>query len=507
MAQYYLTRSEFKSLKRLPTILSQLERAIRPMRMITEFKLEVPSKSLVYFNAATTYPCAQVGYDYETLETFGDSVMKYLISHILYIQHPEKAEGDLVVLRSQLINNNKLYQLAETAEIYNYITSNQLLLNTWDGQFVDCTKKTLSHNVTKKSLADVLEAIVGACMYTEKGFKNCLKLMDKVKIIPKDIDEKYLKEVYRQCRGFNNSILLTEKDIEQSVLAEKIKLNEILPQRIHIDSSQLCSCPLIAPNSNANKFILNDSHISSLEELLGYTFKNKHLLVIAFTHGSVNSTYSYERQEFLGDALLEIYLVLNIYNINKNNIHSISDINASSVTRAKSLLASNNYLIKICIMFGLYRYLSIDRSGIPPLKQYIDSFDPNQYINEYGEDVIARPKVLSDIVEALIGAIFLDSDLEQCFKCLDLFYRDSLIYIAKYINNIKYSPVAEFDILCKAQFGIPSFHCEAGDGVYTVTISVNGILISTGEAGNKDRAKDIAAINGLEYIKVNGRNI
>ncbi len=58
--------------------------------------------------------------------------------------------------------------------------------------------------------------------------------------------------------------------------------------------------------------MLKDADISRFEQLIGYTFRDKELLIQAFTHSSfvneqkINKHPDYERLEFLGDAVLEM---------------------------------------------------------------------------------------------------------------------------------------------------------------------------------------------------------
>ena len=58
--------------------------------------------------------------------------------------------------------------------------------------------------------------------------------------------------------------------------------------------------------------MLKDADISRFEQMIGYTFRDKELLIQAFTHSSfvneqkINKRPDYERLEFLGDAVLEM---------------------------------------------------------------------------------------------------------------------------------------------------------------------------------------------------------
>lgn len=126
-----------------------------------------------------------------------------------------------------------------------------------------------------------------------------------------------------------------------------------------------------------------------VEETIGYKFKNKSLLDKALTHRSYtkNPFYSNELLEFLGDAVLELivseYLVKNFLNMREGEL---SKIRAASV--------NSDVLAEISKKLKLYEFCKLGK-------------------NEKQKNIALNKKILEDLFEALIGAIYLDSNLEN----------------------------------------------------------------------------------------------
>jgi endoribonuclease Dicer len=487
-ALFYMNTKELELFKKLPSILHQLEWSVQSVDLAFSYNLSIDHKlDIGHFKSALTYPCCQLGYDYEKLETLGDSAIKFVISFVLYYKYPDYNEGQLQTKRSGLVCNHRLYGLAYKGEIYNYINSKQTTVKDWVVPFK--SKICLTENkITKKSLADVLEAVIGACALSQKCFYNVLTLMDKFEIIPKDYEDMCFDEIYTKCKVIEEyEHFITESELEVNI-PETVKLADLIPIQ-----------PQYIKDKVGKFTIVKTENIELLErEVLGYTFNTKQLLVAALTHGSAKEATNYERLELLGDAILEYFIVFNLYKIHKDKLDE-SNLTACTITRAKSSLASNKLLIKMSILMGLHSFI---HTGAPnPIQDYLNVFDPSCLMNEYQEDVINRPKALSDIFEAILGAIFIDSGLEECFKFLDRVYRKLIIYTAKYMDNIKFSVVDEFVEKCTATFGKkPIFESEAKDGMFIVSARIDDEILSIGQAHSKDGAKEIAANSGLKNL-------
>ncbi len=128
--------------------------------------------------------------------------------------------------------------------------------------------------------------------------------------------------------------------------------------------------------------------LKNLEDKINYVFKNKDLLLTAFTHKSSNSKNNYEKLEFLGDRVLGIV-------ISKKLLELYPNEKVGSLDKKFASLVNKNMCLEIGKELKIDNYINIGR--------------------ENSRNIIEN-KIISDCCEALIGAIFLDSNLEQAKK-------------------------------------------------------------------------------------------
>tara|TARA_B100001013_G_scaffold186476_1_gene112510 strand:- start:43 stop:729 length:687 start_codon:yes stop_codon:yes gene_type:complete len=130
--------------------------------------------------------------------------------------------------------------------------------------------------------------------------------------------------------------------------------------------------------------------VNEFEKKINYKFKNKSLINLAFTHSSFKNkkNTNYERLEFLGDRILS--LIISEYLFLK---YPIEDEGALS--KRLSSLVSKKTLLEVANEINIKEMLKIDYSEKKNLK------------------LKKNVSILSDVCEALIGAIYLDSDLKN----------------------------------------------------------------------------------------------
>ncbi len=128
-----------------------------------------------------------------------------------------------------------------------------------------------------------------------------------------------------------------------------------------------------------------------ISQKLNYTFENTDLISEAITHKSISKT-NYERLEFLGDAVLQLI-------ISKYLFRTYPDYKEGYLSREKQSLVSKKIISKVSLNLGL---LDILRSN----NLDVDS------------NLSLRDSLAADILESLIGAIFLDSSYSQTEKVI-----------------------------------------------------------------------------------------
>ena len=133
--------------------------------------------------------------------------------------------------------------------------------------------------------------------------------------------------------------------------------------------------------------------LALIEKILGYEFKNKELLVTAMTHSSyaheknLPKTADNERLEFLGDAVLGMVVSKILYD-------SLGESPEGDLTRLRASVVCERSLAKISLKSGLNNFLLLGKG-------------------EEQSGGRERAGIIADFIEALIGAVYLDSGFEE----------------------------------------------------------------------------------------------
>ncbi|MBY6063187.1 ribonuclease III [Pseudidiomarina sediminum] len=127
--------------------------------------------------------------------------------------------------------------------------------------------------------------------------------------------------------------------------------------------------------------------VRELEKAFGYTFTNRERLQQALTHRSAGAQHN-ERLEFLGDSVLGII-------VSEALFEKFPKIDEGDLSRMRATLVCGRNLAKIAQRFNLGKHLLL---GPGELKS----------------GGHRRESILADAVEALLGAMYLESDLANC---------------------------------------------------------------------------------------------
>jgi ribonuclease-3 len=134
--------------------------------------------------------------------------------------------------------------------------------------------------------------------------------------------------------------------------------------------------------------LINKKNYSLLSQKLGYQFKDESMLVQALTHRSFKGAHN-ERLEFIGDSLLGMFIAEALY-------FSFPNATEGELTRMRSQVVRGQTLSEIAREFDLSQWL---RLGPGEMKS----------------GGFRRDSILEDAMEAIIGAVYLDSkDMEVC---------------------------------------------------------------------------------------------
>ncbi|CAF1083057.1 unnamed protein product, partial [Didymodactylos carnosus] len=364
--------------------------------------------------------------DMENLEILGDCFLKLAVSMSMYYKNPQENAGYLTVAKTKLISNATLYRCVIRKKLKCYLYAQKIVYRGKDANWLppgyivnddNCNKmiddddkknvytlgsKCYTKQVTKrKAFADMLEAMIGATLITS-GYGCAMKLMEWL--------------------GLN----VFPKDENDSIAA--------LPSIICCDHSEAIEQLIIS--------FYEKNNFQNVEKILNYRFKNKAYLIAAFTHPSNFAnrlTLCYERLEFLGDAVLDFLVTREIFMKNKT-------ITPSTVTDIRQDLANNGRLAYIFVALDLSRYILHHSTTLfQQISSYAQLEHSETLHDRLDKDIAAyadatAPKALADVFEAIVGAIFLDSQnsLQTVWRVIEPFMRN---YIEKSISSPNLNPV------------------------------------------------------------------
>ena len=215
-----------------------------------------------------------------------------------------------------------------------------------------------------------------------------------------------------------------------------------------------------------------------LQLRLGYTFSNPQLLIEALSHRSIGRPNN-ERLEYLGDSIVGFYIAQYLY-------HRYANHSEGELTRLRASLVNKPALA------GLARELS--------LQEYLRMGQGEMKSGGYNRD-----SVLSDALEALIGAIYLDGGMDAVFGVLDEIYAPLKQDVDTLPAKDNKSTLQEF--LQKRDCSLPVYELLNQDGdphapVFTVRCLVEGSEMPfQGSGKSRKVAEQLAAAEALKWLR------
>ena len=216
----------------------------------------------------------------------------------------------------------------------------------------------------------------------------------------------------------------------------------------------------------------------NLEQKIGYSFHDKKLLKQALTHSScaneqkINKAGDYERLEFLGDAVLELISSDYIFQKHKN-------MSEGQMTKYRSSIVCEPALAFCARQIGLEQYILLGK----------------------GEEATGgrnRDSIISDVMEAVIGAIYLDSGIDEArtfilrFILSDLEHKQ-LFYDAKTILQEEVQKENKGTL----HYVLVSEEGPEHDKTFVVEAMIGDVRVGSGSGHSKKAAEQKAAYEAL----------
>ncbi|OQU96383.1 hypothetical protein CLAIMM_02472 isoform 1 [Cladophialophora immunda] len=486
----------------IPAVLQFLEVYLVAQELCTTVLRSVSVTNIGLVVTALSCPSAEWVTNYQRLEHVGDSVLKFIVSRQLFLDHPGFHEGYLSHSRAKITSNNTLAHAAIRTGLDAFIIADAVRMGPDRYPRISSMRTgprpKQGRRLSSKVLADVVEALIGAA-YVDGGI-----------------------DLAGAC------------------------INTFLPNLRPIEA--LSSFEANRPSAGTTDLT---NFVVKAEDILRYRFLRKDLLLEALTHPTCERdvhTESYQRLEFLGDAVLDMLVVSHLAKL---------DLAQGDMTRIKAAIVNGALLGFFCLELSSDEdVVSIEEDKRPSgegkgvfsstvrrerrhlwahmrfhspevalarersLERYrehraaIRTSLATEPLYPWAELARLRPeKFLSDIIESVIGAIFVDShgELEPCERFLERLGiwdylrrvcaqpvdtehpRSALVRLVGAPASIKY--VTEVD-----GYG------PAGDKLYRCTVSVDGeVVAEVREVASSDDAATIAAAMARQEILA-GRN-
>ena len=269
----------------------------------------------------------------------------------------------------------------------------------------------------------------------------------------------------------------------KSLFNREVNLGEVLSFSPQTTALCVSKTPLVEQRLD---LLMAKLDIAVIEEIVGYTWKEKSFILQAFTHPSYGDnrlTETYERLELLGDAVLDYLITCYIF-LN-------TDSDPGRLTDIRSALVNNNYFAALLTDVSLDKHILHSAPGVyRKVLAYLedrwwdgDSENIDHNLRLFNEDepleldMVEVPKVLGDVFEAIIGAVFLDCghDLMTVWKVYTKLCPQLDAVVAKPPLNIKKQLVERFPGHVK--FG-PAIVEENRDTVIVEVLFINLLMFS-----------------------------
>ena len=222
------------------------------------------------------------------------------------------------------------------------------------------------------------------------------------------------------------------------------------------------------------------TELKRLETSIGYEFKANELIQLALTHRSVSGSHNNERLEFLGDSVLNFIVGEALY-------QKFPDAKEGQLSRLRASLVKGETLAELGQQFNLNEFIQV---GPGELKSG-------------GKK---RNSTLADAVEAIIGAIYLESGFEVCQSVVTEWFK-SRINKLSLTDTVKDNKTRLQEMLQARKLALPTYnivsiegksHCQS----FKVEAVIDGIQETfKGEGTSRRHAEQQAAGKALSALE------
>ena len=218
-----------------------------------------------------------------------------------------------------------------------------------------------------------------------------------------------------------------------------------------------------------------------IEKNIDYTFSNKELLKKALTHTSYANMHdieSNEKLEYLGDSILEFITSKYLYN-------NYTKLNEGEMTKVRATVVCEESLYEVAVRLELGKFLITSKGE--------------------GFGNVKNKAILADAVEAIIAAIYIDSNIENSEKFIIANLSTSIEIASKHVGDKDYKTVLQEKLQIhgnvKIEYVVISEKGPDHNKQFISQVLCNGKILAKGEGKSKKLAEMEAAKQALEDMK------
>ena len=224
-----------------------------------------------------------------------------------------------------------------------------------------------------------------------------------------------------------------------------------------------------------------EKDLEKFEEIIGYKFKNINLLKNALTHTSYAYDYnveSNERLEYLGDSILEFVTSQWLF-------ENYSNLTEGEMTKVRATAVCEDSLFEIAKNLDFSDFLFLGRSE--------------------RKSCSVKKAILADSVEAVIAAMYLDSDIEAPKRFIINNLKDTIEIASHHAGDKDYKTVLQEKLQIhgdiKIKYVIVKEEGPDHNKRFTARVDANDKTLAYGQGTSKQKAEMEAAKSALENLK------
>jgi ribonuclease-3 len=222
------------------------------------------------------------------------------------------------------------------------------------------------------------------------------------------------------------------------------------------------------------------AEVATVEAALGYKFQSQDLASLALTHRSYAAEHdldvSYERLEFLGDAVLQLVVTRHLY-------EDYAALAEGEMAKVRAAVVDQQTLASLARRLGLGELMLLGQG-------------------EEGTGGREKDSILSDIVEALLGAMYLDGGFQPAADLILKLWVPLITQRASAPGRLDYKTRLQEEL---AQRGVHPRYVITESGpdhakMFTAVLWVEDLEVGTGRGSSKKRAEQAAATDAWDQL-------